>query len=255
MILHAFIVDDEPKNRRILKELLNRYCTDVTVIGEAGNSNEALSFLQKTKPDVLLLDIEMPGGNGFDLLDQLKPVAYEVVFITAFDEYAVKAFKYSALDYLLKPVNIEELQAAIEKVKERKNNSQSSNVRLSNLAANRLTDSYEKHKIALELPRGGFQFVNIVNILYFESKVGYTHIVTTEAQKFISSRSLKEFEELLPDTVFCRIHYSFLVNVQKIKKYKKGRGGSVEMTDGRLLDVASRRKEHLLKLLYLKKSG
>ena len=253
MILHVFIVDDEPKNRSILRELLNRYCADVAIAGEAGNITEALSFLQKTKPDVLLLDIEMPGGNGFDLLDQLKPVTFEVVFITAFDEYAVKAFKYSALDYLLKPVSIEELQTAIEKVRERRK-SQSTNGRLSNLTANRLAGSYEQQKIALELPRGGFEFVNIIDILYCESKNGYTHIVTTEAKKFISSRSLKEFEELLPGTVFCRIHYSFLVNVQKIKKYKKGRGGSVEMADGRLLDVAARRKEQLLALLHLKKS-
>ncbi|MBS4063869.1 MAG: response regulator transcription factor [Chitinophagaceae bacterium] len=251
MKLRTIIVDDEPKNRRVLMELLSRYCPEVTIIGDAGSLTEAVTLIHKSTPDLVLLDIEMPGGNGFDLIDKLKPINFEVIFVTAFDAYAIKAFKYSALDYLLKPVNIEEMQKSIAKVLERIH-LKSVNMRLMNLSENRSSGESENQKMALQIPGKDLEFVNIADILYFESNGGYTNIFAETGRKYISSRTLKDFEELLPDSIFFRIHHSCLVNIKKVSKYLKGRGGSVEMVNGKQLEVATRRKEELLVRLKVK---
>ena len=245
-MIEAIIVDDEPKNVKILKALLNEYCPEVKVIGEAASADEAELAINERKPDVVFLDVEMPYGNAFDLLDKLKPVDFEIIFVTAFDDYTLKAFRYSAIDYLLKPVNIDELKAAVEKAASQKN-LKNMNAQLNNLLFNLHKNSDSPARIAIT-SQDGFSFVSINDIIRCEAKGNYTYIFTTDHQRHISSRNIKAYEDMLPSSVFFRIHHSHIINVAFVKKYHKGRGGAVEMEDGTMIEVATRRKNEFLAL-------
>lgn len=246
-MIRAIIVDDEPKNRKVLRSLLEKFCPQVTVEQEAGSAQEALEVIALSKPDLLFLDIEMPYGNGFDLLDQLMPVDFEIIFITAFDEYTLKAFKYSALDYLLKPVNIEELQSAVERAS-KKIHLKSINQQLANLLQNMAPNKAAVSKIAVPT-NDSYVFLALRDILRLEARGNYTCIYTNDGGKHISSRNIKQYDELLPEKQFFRIHNSHIINLEHVKKYRRGRGGEVEMADGALLEVATRRKDAFLALL------
>lgn len=246
-MIRAIIVDDEPKNRRILRQLLEKFCPQVTVEHEAGSAKEALEVIALSKPELLFLDIEMPYGNAFDLLDQLVPVDFEIIFITAFDEYTLKAFKYSALDYLLKPVNIEELQAAVDRASKRIH-LKSINQQLTNLLENLNSNKPPISKIAVPT-NDSYVFVALREILRLEARGNYTCIYTADGSKHISSRNIKQYDEMLPEKQFFRIHNSHIVNLEHVKKYRRGRGGEVEMADGAVLEVATRRKDAFLALL------
>ena len=246
-MIRAIIVDDEPKNRRILRQLLEKFCPQVAVEHEAGSAKEALEVIALSKPELLFLDIEMPYGNAFDLLDQLVPVDFEIIFITAFDEYTLKAFKYSALDYLLKPVNIEELQAAVERAS-KKIHLKSINQQLTNLLENLNSTKQPISKIAVPT-NDSYVFVALREILRLEARGNYTCIYTADGSKHISSRNIKQYDEMLPEKQFFRIHNSHIVNLEHVKKYRRGRGGEVEMADGAVLEVATRRKDAFLGLL------
>lgn len=245
-MIKVLTVDDEPKNLRILKELLKTYCPQVNHVGEADNIDEAINLIHQLQPELVLLDIEMPRGNAFDLLDRIMPVDFEIIFVTAFDAYTLKAFKYSALDYLLKPVNIDELKTAIGKAQSRIDQ-KNFNLQLSNLLKNLKTSETQSQKIAVQLGTGGFEFISIDEIVYCEANGPYTFIFTADGKKMTSSKSIKEFEEMLPDSLFFRSHHAFLINLNKIKKYHKGRGGEVEMDNGAKLEVATRRKDDFLR--------
>jgi len=243
-MIKALIVDDEPKNIRILKNLLEEFCPQVEICGEAENTETAINLIEEQNPELVFLDIEMPYGNAFDLLDSLIPIDFEVIFITAFDNYSLKAFKYSALDYLLKPVDISELQAATNKAVQRiagKNINQQVALLLSNFK----NTQNNLQKIAIPT-MDGFVFMNVEDIIRCESNAAYTYIYTIRNEKIIASKNIKEYEELLPSSIFCRIHNSHLVNLNRIKKYSKGRGGTVIMEDGAILEVASRRRDDFL---------
>jgi two-component system LytT family response regulator len=246
-MIRAIIVDDEPKNRRILRQLLEKFCPQVTVEHEAGSAKEALEVIAHSTPDLLFLDIEMPYGNAFDLLDQLVPVDFEIIFITAFDEYTLKAFKYSALDYLLKPVNIEELQAAVDRAS-KKIHHKGINQQLTNLLENLNSNKPAISKIAVPT-NDSYVFVALREILRLEARGNYTCIYTADGNKHISSRNIKQYDEMLPDKQFFRIHNSHIVNLEHVRKYRRGRGGEVEMADGSVLEVATRRKDAFLALL------
>jgi len=245
-MLRTIIVDDEPKNRKLLLSLLSEFCPQVQVEGEAGSAEEAVELIQEINPELVLLDIEMPYGNAFDLLDKLMPVEFEVIFITAFDEYTLKAFKYSALDYLLKPVDITELQAAIEKAS-KKIRVRTINQQLTNLLQNLNPAKNAVPKIALPTQEG-FIFTGVNDIVRLEAKGNYTIIYTTDGHKHISAKTIQQYEKVLPGNQFFRIHNSHMINLSYIKKYHKGRGGEVEMADGMLLEVAVRRKDAFLEL-------
>lgn len=245
-MIRAIIVDDEPKNRKILRALLEKFCPEVAIEGEAATAREALEIIPATRPDLLFLDIEMPYGNAFDLLDQLMPVDFEIIFITAFDEYTLKAFKYSALDYLLKPVNIEELRAAVKKAAQQVH-LKTINEQLSNLLHDFRGQQSQASRLAIPTNEG-FIFVPTQDILRFEAWSNYTYIYTRQGQRYVSSRTIKQYEEMLGGSQFFRIHNSHIINLAFVKKYLKGRGGEVEMTDGTVLEVASRRKEAFLSL-------
>jgi two-component system, LytTR family, response regulator len=243
-MINALIVDDEPKNIRILQGLLAECCPDVRITGEAVSAETAIPLIAEKHPDLVFLDIEMPHGNAFDLLDRIMPIDFEIIFITAFDAYTLKAFKYSALDYLLKPVSIDELRTAVLKAKERirfKN----INVQLQNLMFNINKPNSSMQKIALP-NNEGLVFVQLSEIIRFEAKGGYTYVHTTDNQKYISSRIIKEYEEILPAEIFYRVHNSHIINLNFVKKYHKGRGGLIEMSDNALIEVATRRKEEFL---------
>ncbi|MGB8191965.1 MAG: LytTR family DNA-binding domain-containing protein [Chitinophagaceae bacterium] len=247
-MIKAIIVDDEPKNRKILRSLLSEFCPEVVVENEAGSAAEAVPIIQAARPDIVFLDIEMPYGNGFDLLDMLMPVNFEIIFITAFDEYTMKAFKYSALDYLLKPVNIQELQEAVEKAS-KKVHLKNINQQLANLLQNMRQQQATIPKLAMPT-QDGFMFIALQDIIRIEAKGNYTHIYCSDGQKHVSSRTIKQYEELLPPRQFFRVHNSHIINLNFIKKYHKGRGGQVEMSDGALLEVATRRKDDFLDLFH-----
>lgn len=246
-MIRAIIVDDEPKNRKILRTLIEKFCPQVGIEHEAGSAREAIGFISESKPDLLFLDIEMPYGNAFDLLDELMPIDFEIIFITAFDEYMLKAFKYSALDYLLKPVNIEELQAAVERAS-KKINSKNINQQLSSLLQNLDAKRALGAKIAIPT-NDSYVFVTMKEILRLEARGNYTCIHTTDGSKHISSRNIKQYDEMLADKQFFRIHNSHIINMEHVRKYRRGRGGEVEMADGAVLEVATRRKDAFLALL------
>lgn len=243
-MVKALIVDDEPRNIRILHGLLTEYCPQVQVAGEAQDAESAIRLIRTEQPDLVFLDIEMPYGNGFDLLDKVMPVNFEIVFITAFNEYTLKAFKYSALDYLLKPVSIEELKAAVQKAEKRLQQKQL-NQQLENLLFNLKKSQSNLHKIAVPW-MDGLIFMPVNEIIRFEAKAGYSHIFARDQRKFLCSKTIKEYEDLLPEDIFYRIHNSHVINLNYIRKYHKGRGGIIEMEDGAMIEVASRRKDEFL---------
>jgi two-component system LytT family response regulator len=243
-MIRAILIDDEPKNNRILKLMLEEFCPDVLIEGQADNAADGATLIKEVEPDLVFLDIEMPYGSGFDLLDQLKPVRFEIIFITAFNNYSLKAIKYSALDYLLKPVNIDELVAAVAKASQ-KVNTRNVNARIENLLYNLKKPQAGVQKIALP-SKEGYVFVLLSDIMRCESKSGYTTFYVKDMEKVISSKNIKEYEPLLTNDIFFRIHNSHIVNLNFIKKYHRGRGGYIEMEDGTMIEVATRRKDELM---------
>lgn len=243
-MIRTVIVDDETDSRSVLEKLLETYCPQVTVVGTASGVDTALALIREMNPDLVFLDIEMIHGNGFDLLNGLLPLSFQVIFVTAFDEYAIKAFKYSAVDYLLKPVDIEELQGAVEKASARmqdKVDLTPIRTLLQNVGVMQLS----QQKMAIPTING-LSFIAMHDIIRFEAQGNYTAIYITNGQTLMATRNIKEYELLLPEAIFCRIHNSHIINLQKIQKYQKGRGGQVIMEDGTAIEVAIRRRQEFL---------
>ena len=242
--MRSIVVDDEILVAQNLDMLLNRYCPDVTIEGIAHSAKDAEILIRDKRPDIVFLDVEMPHGNGFDLLKKFDQIDFGVIFVTAFDHYAIKAIKYSAIDYLLKPIDIDELVTAVEKAKvqlKSKSVNQGLNLLLSNLAqpAARLQK--------LTLPTvDGMMFVSIDDILYCKSDGNYTSFFLINGQNPMVTRQIGTYEDLLPEPLFCRIHRQYIINVNKVSKYIKGRGGYVVMSDGKMIDVSVRKKDDFL---------
>jgi two-component system LytT family response regulator len=246
-MIRTILVDDETDSIRVLQRLLENYCPNVTVVGTASGLDTALPLIRGEKPDLVLLDIEMAQGNAFDLLNRLQPIDFKVIFVTAFDNYAVRAFKYSAVDYLLKPVDIDDLRSAITRVQEKPSELsvfEQMKVLLENVGAM----SLPRQKIAIPTITG-FIFITVSDIVRIEANGSYCNIYLASGESLIATRNIKEYEDILPETIFCRIHNSHIINLSRIKKYQKGRGGSVEMEDGSVIEVASRRKDEFLRRL------
>ena len=246
-MIRTILVDDEIDNLFVLQRLLETYCPQVSVLATAEGVETALPLIRSLNPDLLFLDIEMIQGNAFDLLIQLQPMSFQVIFVTAFDEYAVRAFKYSATDYLLKPVDGEDLRRAVDKVTARsheKLNMFQLRTLLENVGAMQL--SHQKMAIPTV---NGLSFVPINSIVRFEAQGSYTCIYLTDGECLMTTRTIKEYEDMLPEPLFCRIHNSHIVNLQRIQKYQKGRGGYVIMEDGTSIEVASRRRQDFLQRL------
>lgn len=246
-MIRTVIVDDEIDSIRVLTRLLEDYCPGVSIAGTASGVETALAMIRQTKPDLVLLDIEMAQGNAFDLLNQLLPISFKVIFVTAFDNYAIRAFKYSAVDYLLKPVDLDDLRSAIDRV-ERIPNQDSVLLQMQTLLENVGGMHISQQKMAIPTVTG-LNFVAVQNIIRFEAKGNYSYIYLVNEEPIIATRSISEYEELLPASIFYRIHNSNIINISRIRKYQKGRGGSVEMEDGSVVEVASRRREEFLRRL------
>jgi two-component system, LytTR family, response regulator len=251
-MISAVLIDDEQNNIESLQSLLAQFCPDVTVAGTAMNSKEGLACIKQHDPHLVFLDIEMPFGNAFDMLEKLMPVDFEVIFVTAFEQYAVKAIKYVALDYLLKPVSIEELKKAVNRARKRIEEKKL-NTRIELLLSNMKNEANGPKRIGLPSTEG-FSFEDIDNIVRLHADGNLTYVITIH-KKIITSKSLKEFESLLPAATFCRIHHSHIINLNFVRKYIKGRGGYVELTDGTSLEVSSRKKEEFLEKFGIRDGG
>jgi two-component system LytT family response regulator len=240
-MLKSVIIDDELKSREILKKMLLNHCGKITeVSATCQNVDEGLEAIKEHQPDIVFLDVHMQGETGFDLLERINNIDFEVIFTTAHSEYALKAIKFSAIDYLLKPVDITGLQNAVAKVKNRQD--KSGNNKFKQLLHNLKADHFR-----LALPTSeGLTFIKVDDILYFKASGNYTEIHMAQGEKYLVSRQLKEYDDLLVDSNFFRIHHSFLINLNHIKNYIKGDGGYVVMADKISIDVSRRKKEAFL---------
>ena len=239
MILKAVIIEDESSSREILRNYLAKYCKNVNVLGEAASVREGLELLAGTQPDVVFLDVEMPYGNAFDLLDQMPERSFETVFVTAYNTYALEALNNHAAYYLMKPINIDELIKSVSYVAEIKEKENALEDRI-------LKSKLNKAEGKITLPQqDGFLVLNISDIIYCKADDNYTEIYL-ENKKLLVSKTLKYFEEALSDYPFARIHKSYLVNVNEVIKYRKGKGGSVIVSNGKELLVSASKKKQLL---------
>jgi two-component system, LytTR family, response regulator len=244
-MIKAIIIDDIEQARITLKKDLEVYANDLEIIGEASGVVEGAKLLKKIKPDVLFLDIQMQDGSGFDLLDVLGEIDFKIIFITASDAHAIKAFRYAAIDYLMKPVDPDELTNALHKFRTVYVN-ESEKYKL-------LNDSLKNHnkpneRLALH-SQDKIHIVQISDIIRCESSVNYTEFYFSNAKKMLVSKTLKEFEELLAESGFYRVHQSHLINTKLIKEYVKVEGGHLIMTDGSLIPVSTRKKPEVMKML------
>lgn len=242
----AIIIDDEAKGRLALKEKLNRYCPDIELLAEASNGKEGIAAIEQYHPKVIFLDIEMPGMSGFDMLTQLPDKNFHIIFTTAYNQYAIKAIKYAAFDYLLKPIDIEELKEAVIKINAQEKNQ--TDQQLGSLQENLLHPKKKLNKLAIPTLEG-LLFYNIEDIIFLEANSNYTNIFFNNGQKVLASKTLKDFEELLPVEIFFRPHHSYIINLNCIKKYIKGDGGQIEMQNGVYIEVSRRKKEEFLNLI------
>lgn len=247
MQISTLIVDDELKGRQFLKQLTEKFVPRIKIIGEAANAREALVLIESEKPDLVFLDIEMPGQTGIEMLRQLHEINFEVVFITAFNRYAVDAFRLGAVDYLLKPVSPSDLQQAVERVEK--------NLSLRTQQKSKLQDFAQQYgtpfsKITIPTT-SGFEFVDFNEIIFLQSDGNYTSLRLKNGKNILATRLLGEFEEILEPHNFFRVHKSYVINLAHIIKYTKGEGGTVRMSDNSEIDVARRNKESFLKKIQL----
>jgi len=250
-MVKAVIVDDDPISRLLLKEILKKTIENVELLGEAASVVEGTRLIEQVNPDLVFLDISMPDGTGFDLLDKLKKIDFKIIFITAYSEYAIKAFKYSAFDYIVKPINMDELAKAIARIPKIKK--VENKMAVNALRANILSHGEQGAK-TIALPElSGFAIIAADKIIRCEGLRNYTRIIFKDEEEKIVSRTLLEFEKLLTPLGFIRIHRSHLVNLVNVVRYIKAQGGMVELRTGELLKVSPKHKEDLLnKLLYNK---
>ena len=247
MALKAIIIDDEPNAREKLQLMTERYCKDVVIAATAKDAEEGLAAIKEHAPDLIFLDIEMPVLTGFDMLKQIPEINFEIIFTTAHDQYAIKAIRFSALDYLLKPIDLDQLQQAVQKAAERRTE-KSSALQYQSLKANLHKPHAAMDQLAVPA-QTGMIFLKVSDIIYCEADSNYTRIILNDKRKIVSTRTLKEYEEMLDDNGFIRIHHSWLINKAHVKQYIKGEGGQVIMNDGTSLDVSRRKKDHVIERL------
>jgi two-component system LytT family response regulator len=249
-MLRAILIDDEILSLESLEMELQSHCPDVEIIEICKGAKAGKEAIVQHHPDLVFLDLEMPGQNGFELLEEVKYIPFDVIFTTAYDEYAIRAIKVSAMDYLLKPIDIDELKQAVKKISEKTYDGlsrQKLDVLLTNIQGSH--GVFEK----LAVPTlSGLSFINLSDIVYCEADGNYTTVFTANGDKYVLSKTLKETEGLMSNPVFFRTHQSYLVNLNCIQEYIKGPGGQLVMQDGSIIQVARARKESLMQLIYRK---
>jgi len=245
-MIKALIIDDEMHCLKTLSMLLKEYCPDVQVVKLCENAEDGIEAIKKFKPDLVFLDIEMPHMNGFEMLEKFSEISFALIFTTGYDQYAIKAFRFSALDYLLKPIDHDELKKAVEKVDRHLQHPLPQQLEI--LLQKIHSQSPPINKIALPTMEG-LQMIPVNSIISCESDRNYTVLLLKGKQKIIVSKILKEIEEMLEEHSFLRVHHSYIVNLNEINKYVKGEGGYLVMSDGSSVDVSRSRKDILLQKL------
>lgn len=246
-MIRAVIIEDEAQSRELLTALVTKNCEGVTVVDTASNVEEGIDKIKKVAPDLIFLDISMPDGTGFDLLGKVDGLKFDIIFTTATDKHALKAIKYSALDYLLKPIDVEELKAAVEKVKQKKN-TVSGVENLAFLLQNlkQKNDNYSK----ITLPTGNaYEIVNVPDIIRCEAEGSYTNFFLTGGKKIMVSASMKHYEDLLPENDFIRVHHHHLINMNHVVRFLKTDGGYAIMSDGTQVEISRRKKDAFIERL------
>ncbi len=241
--LTTLIIDDEPKGRNLLNELVKRYCPDVEVLGLAQSATEAIALIRQYNPDFIFLDIQMPEINGFQMIELMGHIDFEIVFVTAYNEFAVKAYKYAAFDYLLKPIDPDELNKTIERLKMKRQQ-----VGLQERLSLLMKTLEEPKKLPSKITvsnSDGISVLNISEIVYMEADGPYTTFFMANNSKLISSHNLKEYEDMLSEHGFFRSHHSFLLNLNHITKYLKSDGYAL-MSNGKHVEVSKRRKDEFV---------
>jgi two-component system LytT family response regulator len=251
-MIRALIVEDEKASRDALRAMLARYCGEVDVIGEAEGVRKGIQMIREKKPDVVFLDIQMPDGSGFRLLEETRDERFEVIFTTAFDQFGIRAIKYSALDYLLKPIDADELIQAVSKLKKQEFRLRASQ-HIDTLLEN-LKQPEEPHKIVLSTAERIY-VVDVDEIIRCESDNYYTRFFFLNNKPLLISKTLKEHEALLSEHHFIRPHKSHLVNVKYIKQYSRSAGGVLILDDGSEIPVSRRKREMVVRILSRLGSG
>jgi two-component system LytT family response regulator len=246
--MNAYLIDDEADSLEVLTLLLKKYCPEIDILGKNNDPLIALADVKKLKPDVVFLDIQMPVLNGLELAEQIQYETSEIIFTTAFDQYAISAIRFSALDYLLKPVDPVELKQAIQRAHSRRQHT-GENAALQEMLLNIKLLKGPKPKIAIA-SREELEFVPIEEILRCEAEANYTHIFLLSGRKMLASKTLKEFEILLEEFHFIRIHQSHLINKAFVRKLLKNDGGYVVMENGDQLPISRTRKDDVMEKLF-----
>ena len=238
------LIDDEQGARESLANLLSKYVDNIEVIGKADSASTGYNMIQELKPNLVFLDVEMPNGNAFDLLEKFETIDFHIIFVTAYDHYAIKAIKYSAIDYLLKPIDLDELRSAVEKYKALSGKSKDINEKIKLLLSNLSNDVGAKKIVVPD--NEGLNLIHLQDIVRCESDGDYTNIDLANGKRILSANTLGDYEDLLTNSGFFRIHRSSIINLSHIKKYIRGEGGSVVMSDGSEVEVSRRKKAEFL---------
>ncbi|WP_167617345.1 LytR/AlgR family response regulator transcription factor [Maribellus sediminis] len=245
MSIKAILVDDEKHGRENLSGILQQNCPEVVILGQATSVETAIELINTLKPDLVFLDIEMPGANGFQLLERLPKVTFEVIFVTAYDSYAIKAIRFSAVDYILKPINLNDLKAAVDKVADRLQRKEE-NKRIQELYRN--LNQPENPRIGL--PTGDrIEFIEVSNIIHCRGEGNYTHIFLKNSERLLVAKTLIEFEDLLREYQFIRTHKSHLVNLKHVTAFIKTDGGALKLSNGESVAISRRRRETVVEEL------
>lgn len=239
----SVIIDDEEDARFNLKHLLLRKFADtIQLLGEADSVKSGLEIIKRTQPDLVFLDIKMRDGSGFDLIQRLESIDFEIIFVTAYDKFAIQAIEFSAFAYLMKPLNLEKLQQSIAQLTKKQNELNSSIHKRIKILIENYGDSKKILKLVVSNVEG-FNVLQLENIIRLEGDSNYTHFILSNDKKVISSKSIGVYEELLHAYGFYRIHQSTIINLRHVKAYKKSEGGGVQMTDDVILKISRHRKK------------
>lgn len=245
-MIRCILIDDEKNALEMMEWLLKTYCPQVEILAMCTSAEQGIEAIHKYRPDVVFLDIEMPKMNGFDMLEQFDKLFFDVVFCTAYDQFAIKAFKYSALNYLLKPVDPEDLKATVQRIEERKVLPTREQFEL---LLQSIHQSRKETPQRIALTTGdGMIFVPTADIIYCEAESNYTTIVLSGGKKIVVSKVLKDIDEALSGPDFCRVHSSYLINVNRIKKYVRGDGGYLVMDDDATVSISRNRRQEFMEL-------
>ncbi len=241
-MIKCLIIEDEENSRELLKKLIIRYCPELEIVGLAGEVNEAVTMIRELKPTLIFLDIEINGGSGFDVLNKLEMRKLGVIFTTGYNDFAIKAIKYSAIDYLLKPIHFEDLIDAVQRFK-----SQVSELHDDRLMSVKLNDKHDLEFNHFIIPSmKGFTVHNLSDVVWLQSDGNYTKI-KIKNEVLMASRAIGYFQELLPPAQFCRIHNRSIVNAAFVKEFVRGKTSTIVLTNGEEFEVSERRKEGLMK--------